>query len=350
MQGREESGWASKALLFDLGRMSAPSDCGRRMPQPEMLGRWRSALFIDSSYTGSDPTASQALRLEDFFADDDDGFNGELLFRQLVMVASDDPTALDLDWSCSVPDQRAWAPDASADAPLNLLIGLLSEAMHGNSRLKSISLRFQSETGCRLAALSDEVYARFSHAIRSSNLTEISLPHPSWFDSTSISRYGLNHTAAGLAQAAYRCAELVDDCVVNKAFITWIDHNRCFQRLLVAAMSRGMTKPMMPELPGDLVSIVCEHLNASRLCPRRAEWELHSEIPVSAEWELHCSGLSVSDTSARTLFRASDDVLFCSRAFMWHSGSAADVGQKKKRKHPELVHFSELVNSFLKSS
>ena len=38
------------SLLFQDGKMSAPTDCGR-VPQLRMLARWRRELFIDDSYT-----------------------------------------------------------------------------------------------------------------------------------------------------------------------------------------------------------------------------------------------------------------------------------------------------------
>ena len=206
--------------------------------------------------------------------------------------------------------------------PLNLFIGLLADALHGNTRLESLSLAFQSETGRRFATLSDEVYERFLRAVRHSNLTTIHLPHASWFVSEIVSltvsenvpavvqnRWGVdNYTASAIAQAAVRLTTVAFASCLNTAFKTWMDQNRCYQRLLIAAMSQGMMNSM-PPLLGDLVGAVCTHLKASCLCPGRAEWELNAvaTIPISdAFFFARVEGLA-------TVFQ-----LFNSGTFMWH--------------------------------
>ena len=95
------SDWEA-SLLLDDGKMSAPSDCGR-VPQLRMLARWRRELFIDDSYTGTEAMVSKKRKnnfdyLTSFFtATEDDELSSvnttsrQRIFRQLVMVASDDP-------------------------------------------------------------------------------------------------------------------------------------------------------------------------------------------------------------------------------------------------------------------
>ena len=363
MEGATSNGdceWTA-CLLFMDGKMSAPSDCGR-VPQLQMLARWRRELFIDDSYTGTEAMVSKKRenRFADFMsfmATEDDELSSvnttsrQQIFRQLVMVASDDPLARDLDWSFQIPNDTEWAlmkkydPDVckqlagresigAAQAnidPLDLFIGFLADALHGNTRLESLSLAFQSETGRRFATLSDEVYEQFLRAVRHSNLTKIHLPHPSWFvpESNVVvqNRGGDNYTAPAIAQAASRLTTVSLVGIFNAAFKTWMDQNRCYQRLLIAAMSQGMMKSM-PALLGDLVGAVCTHLKASRLCPGRAEWELNGTH--HEDWTM-----PVSDAFFFARNLEDEIMLYNSGTFMWHCKLIQDETMTQKEQAAE---------------
>jgi len=130
--------------------------------------QWRRTLGIDAAYSGE----HEATDMYSFY-DDNEPNNAHELFRELLMVASNDPAVTGIDWQYNHTD-------------LNTMFSCFADALPGNTHVESFSLTtdgaLQAGLAARFVELRQDVYEKFTTAVAQSPINRMNFPHKSWYD------------------------------------------------------------------------------------------------------------------------------------------------------------------------
>jgi hypothetical protein len=181
MVWRHHSGGASSGPPW-----TAPAD---------FIARVRARLHIGPEYNGE---------LEDYADGEDSAAQRRELFREFLLVSSNDPAVTRLTWQYlphTLEEQNDWyqwdeeqagerevltAPEDDEGDCLSTLMEFWAEALQGNTCVQNIysmtDSAFQPDLVKRFMGLREDAYDRFLAALCQSSVTRIQFPDTSWFD------------------------------------------------------------------------------------------------------------------------------------------------------------------------